>query len=151
MTRLLSKSTRNQQGQAASDAPSAGKDLHDSVLSVISGRFPDCEVSEVGRAARPDLVLRIGDKIAAVEVKTGDPELPLPSSTIAQMHLLTDSVKDGFGGKAVTPVLVTNYLISESDELELKDAGIQVIHFEPQKSLESFGDVFAKTLTSNLF
>jgi hypothetical protein len=65
--------------------------------------------------------------VAVVEVKTGDPGLPLPSSTSAQMLMLTYQARERYPGKEVLPVLITNYRVSEDDERELKQQGIKLV------------------------
>ena len=68
-----------------------------------------------------------------VEVKTGDPELPLPSSAPSQMLLLQRQAREKFSGRAleITPVLVTNYKVSQDDEKELDDLGVKVVRIDP--------------------
>ena len=42
---------------------------------------------------QPDLVARSGDRVLLFQIKTGDPELPLPGSANAQMLIFKDLLK----------------------------------------------------------
>src|ERR1700737_310191 len=66
-----------------------------------------------------DLLVHQGPRVAVFEVKTGDPDLPLPSSTSAQMLLLKEQVRQQFPTQdveEVVPVVVTNYKVTPADQ-----------------------------------
>ena len=75
----------------------------------------------------PDVVVRRGDKIVLVEVKTGNPDLPLPSSANSQMLIMKDKVRQKHTDLEVVPVIVTNYKIDNADLNELSASGIKVV------------------------
>jgi len=99
--------------------------LHQRVSLDLVKNFKYCALGDSGA----DATIRQGPKLAVVEVKTGDPDLPLPSSTSAQMRLLTREAKRTFGvdGVEILPVLVTNYRISDADRSELETYDIRVV------------------------
>jgi len=85
-----------------------------------------------------DLAIREGSRVAVVEVKTGDPNLPLPSSTASQMRMYVADVQkkvDPAQEMEVFPVLVTNYQVSSADRQELADQGIKIVEISPAESL----------------
>jgi hypothetical protein len=74
-----------------------------------------------------DCVIHNDDRIAVIDISTGDPTLPLPASANTRMLNLKDgAAKLGLPG-VVVPVLVTNYLLDPSDRKELESGGIKVI------------------------
>lgn len=75
----------------------------------------------------PDLLFRSGEQLVFVEVKTGDPSLPLPSSANAQMLILKDTIQERHKSTKITPVLVTNYSVDDADRKELLYGGIKVV------------------------
>ena|SRR3984893_2976533 len=101
--------------------------LHERLRLELAQAFQD-SVSDVALgSSAADLVIKRGEQVAVVEVKTGDPGLPLPSSTSSQMLMLTYQARERFPGKEVLPVLITNYRVSEDDEKELKQQGIKLV------------------------
>ena len=94
-----------------------------------------------------DLVIPQGQEVAVVEIKIGNPELPLPSSTSSQMRLLGAQAKRSFSNKDVITVLVTNYSVTPDDKKEFEDEGIKIVPVESALSLydrERFSREFAK-------
>jgi hypothetical protein len=92
------------------------RELHDSVI----------EADAFG--TKPDLLVQLPNGIALVEIKTGDPALPLPSSTDAQMNLLTSSLASRYPwGKKLIPVVVTNYRVYPDQKAALETAGIRIV------------------------
>jgi|ERR1700677_222174 hypothetical protein len=102
--------------------------LHERVTEDLRTNFASALVEFGAEKFRPDLVIRSGKRVAIVEIKTGDPELPLPSSTNVQMLILKDAVQKRFG--EVVPILVTNYLLDEADRREMTAGGIKVIDIQ---------------------
>lgn len=113
----------------ASDSSSSAS-LHDRVRASLEKGFRKSLRSDEDLGAfTPDLLIHQGERVAVVEVKTGDPELPLPSSAPSQMLLLQRQAREKFSGRAheILPVLVTNYKVSEDDEKELDGLGVKVV------------------------
>jgi hypothetical protein len=133
--------------------PSAGGSvsLHDRVRSGLArgfkGSLPDYSLGP----SEADLLIHQGPRVAVIEVKTGDPDLPLPSSTSAQMLLLKQRVRQKFPGEdvqEVLPVLVTNYKVSPQDQRELEDQGITVVRIDPSSSSSYVSGEFSRYLAS---
>ena len=104
--------------------------LHERVLTGLAmgfkGSVPDFPLGP----SEADLLVHQGNRVAVFEVKTGDPELPLPASTSAQMLLLKERVRQQFLAKNiddVLPVVVTNYRVTPDDQKELEEQGIKVV------------------------
>jgi hypothetical protein len=111
--------------------------LHDRVSSDLGKKFAGAMSVESGDTGA-DLILRSGDGVTVIEVKTGDPDRRLPSSASAQMRKLAEQAKRMFenvGVKNVRPVLVTNYKMNETDKEELEKFGIKFISLAPTLSL----------------
>jgi len=101
--------------------------LHERLRLDLAQEFRD-SISDVALgSSAADLVIERGQQVAVVEVKTGDPGLPLPSSASSQMLRLSYQAREIFPGKEVLPVLITNYRVSEDDERELKEQGIKLV------------------------
>jgi hypothetical protein len=125
---------------AANPRAGSGVSLHDRVRTDLEqgfkGALPDYPLGP----SEADLLIHQGSRMAVIEVKTGNPELPLPSSTSAQMLLLKQRVREKFpelDGEEVLPVLVTNYKVSSTDQKELEDQGIKVVWIDPSVSSSS--------------
>ncbi|MGA8271981.1 MAG: hypothetical protein WB919_10530 [Candidatus Sulfotelmatobacter sp.] len=98
-----------------------------------------------------DVLIQQGGKVAVVEVKTGDPNLPLPSSTSAQMLLLQQQARSRFPKEEVQevlPVLVTNYNVSPNAQKELEDQGIKVLRIDPAASKSYDFEKFSQQVAS---
>jgi hypothetical protein len=105
---------------------SGARTLHQLVSGTLAKAFGSSDLKIPGA----DATIRQGDRVAVIEVKTGDPDLPLPSSTSAQMLILADQARGLFGPdevREVLPVLVTNYQISQTDRQELESQGIKIV------------------------
>jgi hypothetical protein len=123
--------------------------LHNRIRLDLANNFQADLPTEEADDPGADLTIREGNRLAVVEVKTGDPDLPLPSSTLAQMYLLTSRVRAKLaqvGASEILPVLVTNYLVSDADRAELDHAGIKVVPVESPASYnsKSFCQKFAR-------
>ncbi len=119
--------------------------LHERVVLDLAQEFPGSR-AEIDA----DLVIRQGSRVAVVEVKTGNPELPLPSSTSSQMRLLAKRASHECYGSQVFPVLVTNYRVTEVDrkELEAEVDGIKIVQiasvaslYKPQDFSRDFAEI----------
>ncbi|MGB8130710.1 MAG: hypothetical protein WCG81_13030, partial [Candidatus Angelobacter sp.] len=121
---------------------SAPASLHERISLDLAKSY---EVDDlISDPSGPDLVIRQGSRIAFVEVKTGSPNLPLPSSTVAQMNMLTVHAKkkvDPTQGVEIVPVLVTNYQVSPADRQELGDQGIKIVEVSSGKSVYNSTDL----------
>jgi hypothetical protein len=123
--------------------------LHERIRLDLARNFQANLASEESDDPGADLTFREGNRLAVVEVKTGDPGLPLPSSTLAQMDLLTAHVRAKLappGVGEIMPVLVTNYFVSDADRDELEQAGIKLVHVESPASYDpkTFSQKFAQ-------
>jgi len=108
--------------------------LHERVRGGLEQGFRE-SLSDVSSEA--DLLVHQGPRVAVFEVKTGGPDLPLPSSTSAQMLLLKERVRRQFPAQEieeVVPIVVTNYKVSPDDQKELADLGITVVRIDPAAS-----------------
>jgi len=99
--------------------------LHERVTADLKKSFANALLEFGDDPFRADLVIRSGNRVGVIEIKTGDPELPLASSTNVQMLIMRDKVQKQFG--EVVPILVTNYLLDETDRREMSAGGIKVI------------------------
>lgn len=111
----------------------AGASLHERVRSDLAKGFSGSLSDFSLGPSEADLLVHQGPRVAVFEVKTGDPDLPLPSSTSAQMLLLKEQVRQQFPAEdvnEVVPVVVTNYRVTPDDERELEDQGIKVVRID---------------------
>jgi hypothetical protein len=110
-------------------ATRARLNLHDSVLTRLKEQFQAFTPDYVLGTSEADAVIEQGDKVAIVEVKTGDPEFSLPSSTSPRMRLLKDlaAATEQFKGKTIIPVVVTNHRVGDAEKKQLDDAGIKLV------------------------
>lgn len=98
-----------------------------------------------------DVVIRQGARVVVFEVKNGDPDLPLPSSTVAQMVLLKQQARAKFPAaeiEEVLPVLVTNYRVSKDDENQLADVGIKVFRTSSKSPASQDPGKFSQQIAS---
>lgn len=133
-------------GSSQGRSPSS---LHERLRFGLAQDFQDSSSDVTLGSSAADLVIKQGAKVAVVEVKTGDPGLPLPSSTSAQMLMLTYQAQALFPGKEVLPVLITNYLVSEDDETELGQQGIKLVRVtgaDPEYGSRRFSNHFAEVV-----
>jgi len=96
----------------------------------LAGGFKSSQFDFSLGQSEADAVIPQGGRVVVVRIKNGDPDLPLPSSTVAQMVLLQQQARDKFSAsetQEVLPVLVTNYRVSADDEKQLGDLGIKVV------------------------
>jgi hypothetical protein len=120
-----------------SNSNSSGMSLHERVRTGLAQRFRGSLSNFSLGPSEADIVVHQGKRVAVFEVKTGDPDLPLPSSTSAQMLLLREQVRQQFPADDVDeilPVVITNYSVSPNDQKVLEDQGIKVIRIEPSTS-----------------
>lgn len=114
--------------------------LHERVRTGLVQGFKGSLSEDPMGLSNADLLIQQGGRVAVVEVKTGDPELPLPSSTTAQMVLLKQQARQRFPEtevQEVLPVLITNYNVSPNDEKELEGQGIKVLRIGPADSYDA--------------
>lgn len=101
--------------------------LRDSIRENLSQKYQQSTYDyDLGPSAA-DLVIEQGDAVAIVDVKTGDPELSLPSSTSPRMRVLKDLAEKKFIGKTIIPVVVTNYRVGDSEKEQLAIDGVKLV------------------------
>ena len=104
------------------------QELSDNLLQRLTEKFPGAVKANVAFGkSYADLVLERPEGVIVAEVKTGDPELPLPSSTVAQMDFFVQHAKTAYPGCKIIPVVLTNYGVSESDKQVLDREGVKVV------------------------
>jgi hypothetical protein len=109
-------------------ATTSGQNLSDSLVTRLSERFPRAIKSNVSLGnSFADLVVESPGRIVVAEFKTGDPELPLPSSTIPQMGFFVEQAHSRYPGCEIVPIVVTNYAVSESDKKALGKEGVKIL------------------------
>lgn len=142
----------------------SARTLHERVLLDLTQRFAGAEgvPAPSGRslgfsmgASFADLVIPQGQRVAVVEIKIGNPELPLPSSTPSRMRLLGDQARRSFSNKDVTTVLVTNYSVTPEEKKELEDEGVKIVpvasvlsRYDRQRFSREFAEIVGLTPTS---
>ncbi len=137
---------RNLISGPVSSSRNASRNLHERLRLDLAQEFSESQPDfDLGPLAA-DLVIQQGPRVAVVEVKTGDPGLPLPSSTSSQMRLLAYQARQKFPGQEVLPVLITNYRVSADDEQEFKDQGIKLVSmaesaYEPRRFSRYFAEL----------
>ena len=113
--------------------------LHDRISTNIARSFRGSIPGYSLGANAADVLIRQGSKVYVVEVKTGDPGLPLPSSTASQMFLLKRQALKKFpDAQEVLPIVITNYQVNQDDQKELEDQGIKVVRVD--RSMPSSSD-----------
>src|SRR5579872_1343319 len=85
--------------------------LHERISEDLKNNFHELLIESDKSNFMPDVLIRSGDRVVVVEVKTGDPGQPLPSSANVQMLILKESASRSLEGAEIVPVLVTNYKI----------------------------------------
>lgn len=139
-------------------------ELQSEVTNVLVQSFPEhCQVEVPLRQYVADLVVdgkteAGSSQVAVVEMKMGDPELLLPSSTPSQIRDFAAEARAKFKSPII-PVLVTNYRLPDALRQDLKQDGVKVlllsdtqpgeegIRVLPPRSPETFaklGSEFAK-------
>lgn len=119
--------------RGSSQRSASAGNLHERVRFDLTEQFGG-SASYAERAPSADVVILQGPRVAVVEIKIGDPSLPLPSSTSSQMHLLAKEAKRNFSEDSVIPVLVTNYSVTPGDRKELEDEGVTIVPLAPALS-----------------
>jgi hypothetical protein len=117
-------------------SPRQSANLHDRVLAGLAEALPGSRSDFSLGSSEADLLVQQGRRVAVFEVKTGDPDLPLPSSTSAQMLRLKEQVQqqlceDDPDIEEVLPVVVTNYKVTSADKEELEGQGIKLVFIDP--------------------
>jgi hypothetical protein len=113
-------------------SPRQSASLHDRVLAGLAEALPGSRSDFSSGSSEADLLVQQGSRVAVFEIKTGDPDLPLPSSTSAQMLRLKEQVQQQFLAdepkvEEVLPVVVTNYKVTPADRKELEEQGIKLV------------------------
>ena len=103
--------------------------LHDRLLAALTGEFGEAVINSRFAKIVPDLCLRLPgtDRFGVVELKIGDPSLPLPSSTTTQIIRLVQGMDPEQSGARPTPVVVTNYLVDENQKKDLEANNIKLV------------------------
>jgi hypothetical protein len=125
--------------RSSTDTSQQGGDesLHERVRAGLAQGFRGSISDYSLGQSEADVLVHRGSRVAVFEVKTGDPNLPLPSSTFAQMLLLKQQVQKQFPPQdveEVVPVVITNYKVTADDEKELEDQGIKVVRIDAAAS-----------------
>ncbi len=124
------KSRRSDVNTVLPSQSSAPASLHERISLDLAKSY---EVDDlISDPSVPDLVIRQGSRIAFVEVKTGSPNLPLPSSTVAQMNMLTVHAKkkvDPTQGVEIVPVLVTNSRVVPQTAKNLEIKALRLLRY----------------------
>jgi len=81
-----------------------------------------------------DLVVEDSSRVVIAEFKTGNPELPLPQSTVPQINRVIARAQSIYPGQEIVPVVVTNYEVDPSIREALERAGARIVEFEPRKT-----------------
>ncbi len=103
--------------------------LRDALLDALSDDLGSSVLPTDPSQVAPDLCFKVpeSDRVALVELKFGDPGLPLPSSTSSQIRLLRKSMSQQSGGKSPTSIVVTNYTVFPDQRKELAANGIKLV------------------------
>jgi hypothetical protein len=97
-----------------------------------------------------DAVVEEADRFAMVEVKVGDPDLPLPFSTPSQVRTQVAEARKRLGPDVI-PVLVTNYEIPEVLKSEMESDGVKILSLpDSRDALADLGKQFAKLVGFHL-
>ncbi len=119
-------------GSASTAGPSAASvsrpaSLYEQIAQSLKSAYGDeCRLEvALGENFVADAVIQEGEKVAMIEIKTGDSDLPLPASTPSQMADFAKTAKVQFG-RQVIPILMTNYNVPEQLKTELENQGVSI-------------------------
>jgi hypothetical protein len=103
--------------------------LREALLDALSDDLGSSVLPTDPSEVAPDFFFKLpeSDRVALVELKFGDPGLPLPSSTSSQIKLLRNSLSQQSGGKSPTSIVVTNYTVFPDQRKELAANGIKLV------------------------
>jgi len=103
--------------------------LRDTLLRALFDELGGSVLRTDPAQVAPDLFFKLpeSDRVALVELKFGDPGLPLPSSTSSQIRLLKESMSQQSGGESPTSIVVTNYNVFPEQREELAANGIKLV------------------------
>ena len=130
------------------------RSLHNQITDVLSRKFAEGIVDYrfgEGRAVA-DFLVRDGNKVAIVEIKTGDPHFPLPSSTSSQLTEYVAEARRVFAdpNTELIPVVVTNYLVPDGLEEDLQASGVKLLRFDSPAAEKGLPQAFAELVGFNL-
>lgn len=109
---------------------------HEQVVSALSNSFGSAVVDPAARKdTGVDIVLRKENEVVMIEVKTGNPNMPLPASAVAHMRILAQEVKRVFDPKSLYSVVLTNYRVPQDEKEELKHNGIHLFEMNSMDDL----------------
>lgn len=127
------------------DTSSVTRSLHDRLVDSLTTNFANFVVGPNGPDTGADILLRMGNKVVLVEVKAGDPGLPLPSSTLSQMKLLAQQTRNILGHQDLDSVVVTNHRVFPEQQAELAASGVKVMSvpssFDPATLASGIRDI----------
>jgi hypothetical protein len=106
-----------------------GEKLSEEFALRLSERFPHAVKRNVSFGSSfADVVLEIPGRVVVAEFKTGDPELPLPTSTIPQMDLFVKQARNLYPHREIVSFVFTNYNVSEPDKEALGKEGVKILN-----------------------
>jgi len=124
----------------------SGQELSDTLVVRLNEKFPDAVKANVPFGnSFADLVIERPDKVIVAELKTGDPGLPLPSSTYPQMGLFIEQARTRYPGREIVPLVLTNYGISDADKKVLGDEGVQILDVA-SRSIDAIVDIVVRQI-----
>jgi hypothetical protein len=111
------------------------KSFRDRILEVLAEQLGSSVLNAQPSQTAPDFCFQLPgmDHPAIVELKIGDPELPLPSSTLSQVRLMMESIRQT--GVSPTAIVVTNYQVYPSQKEELESNGIKLVTVSPKAGM----------------
>jgi hypothetical protein len=125
-------------------AKTSGQELSDSLVVRLTEKFPEAVKANVPFGnSFADLVIERPDRVIIAELKTGDPELPLPSSTYPQMGLFIEQARRRYPDREIVPLVLTNYGISESDKKVFSEEGVQILSVG-SRSIDAIVDIVVR-------
>lgn len=131
---LSDKESRNS-GIRPETTSMAAANLSEEALRTLYKMFPhtarlSVPLGDVGA----DLVVEDVHRIVIAEFKTGNPELPLPQSTVPQINRVIARAQSMYPGQEIVPVVVTNYEVDMGIRAALERIGARIVEFTPRKT-----------------
>jgi hypothetical protein len=108
--------------------------LHAATVKALENQLTGMELVP-NEGAAPDLVYKDKDSVLLIEVKTGDPSLPMLSGTPGQMRSYADAARHRFLAKRIVSIVVTNQQVPDPMREELKSSGVQIVALKDRSKL----------------